>query len=112
MPFLIVDTNSHIDNMQNFLVEATNLLANELNKPKNYIVVEYNFNKNMIFGGDIKNHGVLVQLKSVGFADKASLVAKLNKFIVEKIGVDAAFVNIEMIDMPASTLAIAGNLLG
>lgn len=112
MPFLIINTNSHIDNMQNFLVEATNLLATELNKPKNYIVVEYNFNKNMLFGGDVKNHGALVQMKSVGFADKAVFASKLNKFIVEKLGVNAAFVNVEMIDMPASCLAIAGKLLG
>ena len=52
-------------------------------------------------------------MKSIGFGDKRGLSKILTEFLYDRLeGLDISSVNIELIDIPASGLAIGGNLLG
>ena len=111
MPFLTIRTNA--DNNDNRLAEdVAKLVADTLRKPIAYVVVTVCAELKMCFGGSADNKGALIEMKSVGFADKVGLARKLTEFVVNRLNVKAEFVNIEFVDMAASDVAIAGNLLG
>ncbi|MBE6459050.1 MAG: hypothetical protein E7010_04510 [Alphaproteobacteria bacterium] len=111
MPFLTIRTNA--DNNDNRLTEdAAKLVADRLGKPIAYVVVTVCAGLEMSFGGSADNKGALIEMKSIGFADKVGLARKLTEFMVNRLNVKAEFVNIEFVDMAASDVAIAGNLLG
>ena len=111
MPFLTVYYNSDIKD-DNFVKEAAELVANQLSKPIRYVVVNGVNNPNMAFNGSVNNKGALVEMQSIGFGDKNTLVKSLTDLIVEKLQVERGLVNIHLVDMPANTVAIGGNLLG
>lgn len=115
MPFLTVHTNAKLKNndINDFLAAATDLIAEELNKPKNYIIVTFDMNKNMAFAGSSSNIGALVEMKSVGFANKSGLAKILTEFLFDRLeGVSLPNLNIEFVDMSASNVAIGGKTLG
>lgn len=114
MPFLTIHTNAVLasEKIENLLQEGAKLIAIELHKPMGYVVVNLDNNSNMSFGGSSKNIGALVEMKSIGFADKIGLAKILTEFIHDRLQADLANINIEFIDMPASTLAIGGRLMG
>ncbi len=116
MPFLIVNTNAELKNKntQEFLLAATDLVANELHKPKNYVIVVLNANPEIAFDGSKENKGVLAEMKSIGFGQaKNSLAKLLTKFFAERLtGVELNNINIEFVDMPAADVAIGGRLMG
>ena len=114
MPFLIVHTNAKLKNTDTgeFVQAASELVAAELHKPIGYIVVTLDQNKNMAFGGSSENTGILAEMKSIGFNNKASLAKLLTEFFFDRFEVDLHNINIEFVDMPASTVAIGGSLLG
>ena len=111
MPFLTVYYNSNVKN-EKFAEEAAELVAKQLCKPIRYVVVNVINNPDMAFEGSVNNKGALVEMQSIGFGDKTSLVRALTDLIVEKLQVERGLVNIHLLDMPASTVAIGGNLLG
>ena len=111
MPFLTIYSNTEI-NDANFAQEAAELVAKQLGKPIRYVVVNVINNPDMAFDGGIKNKGALVEMQSIGFRDKSGLVRILTDLIVEKLQVERDLVNIHLEDMPASTVAIGGSLLG
>lgn len=112
MPFLTIHTNAVAGDKDGFVKEATDFVAAELRKPISYVIVTLNDGENMIFGGRKEVKSALVEMKSIGFANKAELAKKLTTFLSEKLGLDKSFVNIHFIDMPAGDLSIGGNLLG
>lgn len=115
MPFLIVHTNAKLkdNNPEQFVEDAANLVAQELHKPISYVVASYDYNAAMSFGGSAQKYGALVEIKSIGFGDKRGLSKILTEFLYDRLeGLDVSSVNIELIDIPASGLAIGGNLLG
>lgn len=115
MPFLIVHTNAEIKTRDKvrFVEDAAALVASELHKPISYVVVNYNYNPNMSFGGSTGKYGALVEMKSIGFGNKSGLAKILAEFLNDRLeGLDLHSVNIEFVDMPASSLAIGGSLLG
>lgn len=115
MPFLIVHTNAKLkdNNPEQFVEDVANLVAQELHKPISYVVVNYNYNPNMSFGGSTGKYGALVEMKSIGFGNKSGLAKILAEFLNDRLeGLDLHSVNIEFVDMPASSLAIGGSLLG
>ena len=115
MPFLIVHTNAEIKTRDKvrFVEDAAALVASELHKPISYVVVNYNYNPNMSFGGSTGKYGALVEMKSIGFGNKSGLAKILTEFLNDRLeGLDLHRVNIEFVDMPASSLAIGGSLLG
>lgn len=116
MPFLIVNTNAELKdkNPAEFLAAATELVAGELHKPKNYVVVVLNTNPDIAFGGKSENKGVLAEMKSVGFGgSKRNLAKLLTEFLADRLqGVALSNINIEFTDMPGSDVSIGGSLLG
>lgn len=115
MPFLTIHTNAKLktNNIDEFLVAATDLIAEELNKPKNYIIVNLDNNKNMAFAGSSSNFGALIEIKSVGFANKSELAKILTEFLFDRLeGVSLTNINIDFGDMSASNVAIGGKILG
>lgn len=111
MPFLTINTNA--DNKEKHLAEdASVLVAETLGKPVDYVVVTIQAGQDMAFGGSFENKGALIEMKSIGFADKAGLARKLTDLVVSRLDTEARFVNIEFVDLAASDVAISGNLLG
>ncbi len=111
MPFLTVYYNSDVKN-EKFAEEAAELVAKQLCKPIRYVVVNVINNPDMAFEGSVNNKGALVEMQSIGFGDKSGLARLLTDLIAEKLQVERNLVNIHLSDMPASTVAIGGNLLG
>ena len=68
MPFLIVNTNAELKdkNTQEFLSAATDLVAKELHKPKNYVVVVLNANSDVAFGRSKENNRLRQRQKQSG----------------------------------------------
>ena len=112
MPFLTIHTNSPVQENKAFLAEAANFVAAELLKPINYVIVTLNDNQNMLFGGDENVKSALVEMKSIGFGNKAVLAEKLTDFLSSRLDLDKRHININFIDMPAADLSIGGSLLG
>lgn len=112
MPFLIIHTNAEAKDAKAFLSEATDFVASELRKPKNYIIVTLDVNSKMAFGGSCDCHGALVEMQSIGFSDKEALAKKLTDFLVVKLNLQRDMVNILFTNIGASDLSIGGSLLG
>jgi len=115
MPFLRVLTNSKISISTDELAEkASELIAEELHKPIDYVVVTIKQNRDMYFGDDKEIKGVLAYMDSIGFGgQKASLARKLTDLFLDNMpSVSPQNVNITFYDMPASDVAIGGNLMG
>ena len=116
MPFLILFIYAFLIFKYSsvFLAAATELVAGELHKPKNYVVVVLNANPDIAFGGKRENKGVLAEMKSVGFGgSKRNLAKLLTEFLADRLqGVALSNINIEFTDMPGSDVSIGGSLLG
>ncbi len=114
MPFLTINTNAKPDGIsgRELVEDASALVAQTLEKPVSYVVAAFNYNEDMAFGGSTENKGALIEMKSVGFADTQKLVEILTDFVVKTTNAERRFVNIELTDMPASTVAVGGRLLG
>lgn len=112
MPFLTIHSNCKPENTEIFLQDAAQFVASELHKPISYVIVTFDYQPQMIFGGNQDINSALVEVKSIGFADKKTLAKNLTDFLAKTLNADADYVNIHFIDMPAKDLSIGGNLLG
>ena len=113
MPFLTIHTNAKIKNKAEFIEDAVDLVAKVLGKPKTYICVLLDENQDMSIGGNPENKGALIEMKSIGFSGKeAELVKALTLLMVDLSDAEAPYVNIELINMPASMVAKGGNWFG
>lgn len=112
MPFLIIHTNAEAKDAKVFLNEATDFIASELRKPKNYVIVSLDVNLQMAFGGSCDCHGALVEMQSVGFGDKEDLAKKITDFLVSRLNLQRDMVNILFTNISAADLSIGGSLLG
>ena len=112
MPFLTIHSNCKPQNIELFLQDAAQFVASELHKPISYVIVTFDYQPQMIFGGDKEIKSALVEMKSIGFADKKSLAQNLNDFLAKELDAEADFINIHFIDMSVKDLSIGGNLLG
>lgn len=111
MPFLTIYSNG-VSSNPNLVAEAAELVAKELGKPLQYVVVNVLMNPVMAFNGNAKNKGALIEMKSIGFRNKAALCKALTDFAVANLNVERGYVNIQFVDMPADTVAVSGMLLG
>lgn len=112
MPFLTIHSNCKPQNTEIFLQDAAQFVAAELHKPISYVIVTFDYQPQMIFGGDNEIKSALVEMKSIGFADEKSLAQKLTDFLARELDAEVDFINIHFIDMPAKDLSIGRNLLG
>ncbi len=111
MPYLTIDTNAKIKVSAEILEDAVSLVSETLGKPKNYVIVKINTDKDLIAGETIENIGALIEMKSIGFGDKKALLAqKLTDFAVQRFGAEGRYVGIHFLDMPANDVAHNGML--
>lgn len=111
MPFVTINTNT--ENKDKHLAEdAARLAAEILGKPISYVVATVRSGQNMAFDGSSENKGALIEVKSVGFADKAGLARRLTELAIARLDVEERFVNIEFVNLSASDVAVSGDLLG
>lgn len=107
MPFLTIYSNATVKD-ENLCADAAQLVAKELGKPIQYVVVNLLFNPAMAFNGSEDTKGALIEMKSIGFRDKGALAKSLTDFVAQRLQLDSAYINIQFVDMPAGDVAISG----
>ena len=113
MPFLTIHTNTKIRNTAEFMEEAVDVVAKVLGKPKSYIVLTLDTQSDMLIGGNPDNKGALIEMKSIGFGGHETVLVKaLTDLLVDLSDAERECVNIELVDMPASKVAMGGKLFG
>lgn len=112
MPFLTIHTNAEVEDSEAFLKEAAQFVANELHKPISYVIVSLDYNPQMIFGGNPQIKSALVDMQSIGFANKADWAAKLTDFLSVKLLLDKSSLNILFTNISGADLSIGGSMLG
>ena len=115
MPFLKIYTNAELKNKdsKDFVEHASHLVAETLGKPIGYVVVSFISQPAMAFGGSVDNKGVLAEMESIGFSDKAKLISLLTEFFMSELkDVEGQNVNISTRSLLASDVAIGGHFLG
>ena len=88
MPTLTIHTNIHVEGMDlNALLEdATDLLVENLNKPREFILVRLETRSHLMFGGS-DGPAAFIELISLGLPDEgpAELTPRLSSFLQEKL---------------------------
>ncbi len=103
MPFLKIQSNLEIPNVEEFMTSASSLLSQVLGKPEKYIMVSIEVNKKMIFGGT--NDPLLyIELKSIGLPrdHTKEISSKLCEFLHQETGVAIDRMYIEFADAERS----------
>lgn len=112
MPFLTIHTNREVKDSDAFLKEAAQFVAAELHKPISYVIVTLDYNPQMIFGGNPDIKSALVDMQSIGFANKGDWAAKLTDFLATKLQLEKSSLNILFTNISGSDLSIGGSMLG
>jgi len=103
MPFLKIQSNTAIDEADTaaLLAEASKLVAQELGKPENYVMVALEPARSMLFAGSDAPLAYL-ELKSIGLPESktTALSAALCNLIETRLGIPASRVYIEFADAP------------
>ncbi len=103
MPYLKIQSNTAIDKEEatSLLADASKLVASELGKPENYVMVALEPPQPMLFAGSDAPLAYL-ELKSIGLPESktAALSAALCKLIEDKTGIPGSRVYIEFADAP------------
>jgi len=103
MPYLKIQSNTAIDESAaaSLLGEASKLVASELGKPENYVMVALEPPQPMLFAGSDAPLAYL-ELKSIGLPDSktTALSAALCKLMEDRLGIPGSRVYIEFADAP------------
>ncbi len=103
MPYLKIQSNITLDkgDAASLLAEASKLLATELGKPENYVMVALEPPQPMLFAGSDAPLAYL-ELKSIGLPESktSALSAALCGLIEKKLGIPTARIYIEFADAP------------
>ena len=111
MPFLTVKTNG-FSNDAGLVEKLANAVADVLGKPVSYVCAEIEYNSNMAFVGSKQKKGAWIELASIGFRDRQSVVDVLTDFAVDNLGAEKELVCIRLTDLSASDVAHGGHLFG
>ncbi len=111
MPFLTICSNG-TQNDANLAAEAAKLVGEMLHKPLNYVVADIRINPNMAFEGSTAKKGALIELKSIGFSDKAALARALTDLAAERLQLERRYINVRFVNLAADDVAVGGSLLG
>ena len=111
MPFVTLRTNG-FSNDVNVSEKLANAVADVLGKPVSYVCAEVKYSENLAFGGSKQTKGAWIDVASIGFRNKSSVVEVLTDFAVENFGVEREFVCIALTDLSASDVAHGGHLFG
>ncbi|MCM1323722.1 MAG: phenylpyruvate tautomerase MIF-related protein [Acetobacter sp.] len=113
MPYLTVYTNVEIKDGAELAEKSSQVVAETLHKPVNYVVANILYNPMMAHGGSSQNKGALIELKSIGLGDKDKLVSNLTSFFAKELDItNQQYINISLIDCPAVYTAAAGKTFG
>jgi len=103
MPYLKIQSNQPVDatNAAALIKRASKIVAQQLNKPENYVMVALEPPVPMVFAGD-DTPTVFMELKSIGLseAQTPALSAALCKLVQDELGVGTDRVYIEFADAP------------
>src|SRR6267378_4319780 len=105
MPFLKIQTNKAIneEKSQPLLRKASQLIAQELNKPEQYMMVSVETDRLMMFAGST-GPTAFVELKAIGLpiAKTSELSRLLCELIGSELGVAEERIYINFVDVPAN----------
>ncbi|CRH02715.1 macrophage migration inhibitory factor, putative [Plasmodium relictum] len=111
---LITNINIPEDNVEDTLSQLENAISNVLSKPISYIMSNYDYQKNLRFGGS--NEGFcFVRLTSIGGINKSnnsSLADKITKILVATLKVKSRRVYVEFRDCSPQNFAFNSSLFG
>ena len=103
MPYLKIQSNQPVESTRvaTLIAQASKIVAQELGKPENYVMVALEPPLPMVFAGD-DAPTVFMELKSIGLSEAQTpkLSAALCNLIKEQLGVNADRVYIEFADAP------------
>lgn len=111
MPFLTIKTNGFCNDNQ-LAEKMAALVADVLGKPIKVVAVDLAYNAQMAFDGSQQKTGAWIELASVGFQDKALVVAALTDFAVQHLRAERELVCVRLIDLQKADVAHGGVLLG
>lgn len=114
MPFFTIYSNAYLDKEQEqkLLTKSLDLLSEKLSKPKDFFAINYIYNPSSLYGSSFNNIGALAELKSIGFPQNMNdLAMELADILRSTLKADPSFINIEFVNLPRSSVSIAGKLL-
>jgi phenylpyruvate tautomerase len=115
MPYLKLKTNIPIDHDQTqpLLRQLSQLVADETNKPENYVMVELAEKKPLLFAGTDAPLAYL-ECKSIGLSARQakSLSASLCQLLDKQLGIPPGRVYIEFSNCPAEFWGWNGSTFG
>ena len=113
MPYLTVYTNAEVKNGEKLAEKASEFVAETLHKPISYVVANIVYNPSMAHGGSSQNKGALIELKSIGFNNKDTLIKELTNFFAKELEIEnQQYINISLTDIPAAYTAASGRAFG
>lgn len=114
MPFIDIDTNAKINaaDADKFIESVVDMVANTLNKPRQYIIVNVRDGLKMGFGG-VGVIGALITVRAIGFGGKEKEFAlKISELTASAFGIDIDMVNLNLTDIPMNMVGQGGSLFG
>ena len=103
MPFLKIQTNQTVDaaDQQALMEKASALVAEQLGKPENYVMVARETEQNMLFAGSNSPLAYL-ELKSIGLPESATanLSNQLCTLMAQELDIEKNRIYIEFTDAP------------
>ena len=103
MPYLKVKTNQPIDDAKGkqLLERASAKVADALNKPERYVMVDFSVNPRMLFSGTT-DPCAYVELKSIGLPESQTrdLSQTICTLVGTELGIPADRIYIEFMDVP------------
>lgn len=113
MPYLTVYTNVEIKDGARLAEKSSQVVAETLHKPINYVVANILYNPSMAHSGSCQNKGALIELKSIGLGDKDKVVAELTDFFSRELNItDKHNINLVLEDCNAAHIASNGRTFG
>ncbi|MDT8384754.1 MAG: phenylpyruvate tautomerase MIF-related protein [Gammaproteobacteria bacterium] len=101
MPYLKIQTNLPVDSadQQALMEKASALVATQLGKPENYVMVAIEAGQNMLFAGTTSPLAYL-ELKSIGLPASATgdLSNQLCSLLAQQLGIEKNRIYIEFAD--------------
>ncbi|MFP4663294.1 MAG: phenylpyruvate tautomerase MIF-related protein [Bacteroidales bacterium] len=99
MPYFSLETNQKIDARVQYTKDATNFIAELLDKPEKFIMISLKEQHEMRFAGST-DATAFVQLKSIGLPDeKDKLIKAICEFTEAHTGIKKERIYTELIDL-------------
>ncbi|CDO65569.1 macrophage migration inhibitory factor [Plasmodium reichenowi] len=116
MPCCEVITNVNLpdDNVQSTLSQIENAISDVMGKPLGYIMSNYDYQKNLRFGGSNEAY-CFVRITSIGGINKSNnsaLAHQITTLLVSNLNVKSRRIYVEFRDCSAQNFAFSGSLFG